>query len=142
MPKPIYPQEIKDFVVNLAEDGYEDNYIINATNIKFGITIRSNLINSWFMTNRVFTSRSERADDKAYSVKCRDYSNFKAKVEQIRKQAKQGLVLIYFGYMPGTNNKPIKKLKKSVIKGVYNNYILTEDGAIQFCDIKGVVKVG
>lgn len=136
--KPKYSQEIVDLAVELVEVGHSNIYIRSLLNEEFGIKISNVMLDKWFRRKR----ESFFKPDYKFQTNYEDAMKFKEKVESLRQQVKAGLILIYLGEVPGSNNKPLIREKHSVIRGVYKNFVLTEDGAIQFSDIKGVINFG
>ena len=134
-----HPKEVMDFAVNMIENGMPDSYILSELKDKFGVEITSGRLDTWFHLAREKFFTADYKAERNYQ----DAINFNKRVANLKKEAKTGLILIYAGEIPGkTSNKPIMGEKHSVIKSVYNNFILTEDGAIQFNDVKGVLNFG
>ena len=136
-------QEIKDFAVEMMEHGHSSSYIKTVLEEDFGVIIkRWDTLDRWFITSRSnLYKRSDESSDR-YEHNYQDAMNFNKRVAKLKEHAKPGLILVYMGEVPGQNEKPIPGERQSLIKRVYRNYILTEDGAIQFNDAKGVINFG
>ena len=134
-----YSQEIMEFAVDLLEKGHSEKFAVMELKEIYGIKVNPASVLCWFREKRVSFLGADTKAERNYQ----DAVNYNKRVAKLKKQAQTGLILIYIGEVPGkTSSKPIMGEKHSVIKKVYNNFILTEDGAIQFNDVKGVVNFG
>ena len=132
-----YTQEVINYALEMIERGCEIGYIKSLLAEKFKVNANEATIECWFRrTRKEFMPvgvSSEIIDD---AVK------LNARIEKFKEQAKPGLMLIYVGEVPDTKNRPRMKEKRSIIKKVYRHFILTEDGCVQFSDVKGVIIFG
>lgn len=132
-----YTQEVINYALEMIERGCEIGYIKFLLAEKFKVNANEATIECWFRR-----TRKEFMPVGVSSGIIDDAVNFRKRVEKFKKQAKPGLMLVYIGEVPDTKNRPQRHEKRSIIKKVYRNFILTEDECVQFSDVKGVIIFG
>ena len=104
---------------------------------EFGITVLKDTILAWLSSS---VSEFHEKKDRNFEKNIDDFDTYKGKIKFIKSNVMPGDEISYKDIVPNEEtgaSSAWMTLKATVIK-VYNNYILTSNGCIQFNDIEGV----
>lgn len=131
-----YPQELRDFVIDMAIQGVPDSTIIFEVEKQFGVKIKCFHINQWF---RHSICDLIPTGDRDFIKNMNDSKDLASHIAYIVHNAKVGDTISYKTTEPvNARGINISVIREATVIKLYSNYILTDKGCIQLSDIKGV----
>ena len=137
MVKKEYDKEIIDYAVNLLENGADEIYVRDMVKEKYGLEVSAKSITNWFMLKRQNLWKDDIEKTTVREKKERQAEILKRRMQRLRRTLKLNDVIVYKYYV--SDDGMSYKTKTAKVIKTYPFYILTQQGAVQYADVKGVL---
>ena len=135
--KKVYSEEIINYAVKMLEDGADEVYVRDMVKEKYGLEVGLKTVTNWFMLKRQNLWNDDIEKTTVRERKEREAATLKRRMKRLKTELKLDDVIVYKDYV-SDDGMSCKYEKAKVIK-LYKYYILTNKGAIQYADVKGVL---